>query len=179
MRAIFTKILFSVFLLVIFSGCIIVINQPSAEEKELVEIQNSVGKEVKSLNDKILSGQYDYTQLQSYLAEAQSYLETAIKKINDLKIPEKAKAAYEKTKSYLESLNRNYQQLKQLFSDLEALKQKGSELTATAKAEIDKQITNLKNTVNEVGSQLSRYAQSLQKLGADLMAQYNKGQTQQ
>ena len=133
----------------------------------------------KSLNDKILSGQYDYSQLQSYLAEAQSYLETAIKKINDLKIPEKAKAAYEKTKSYLESLSRNYQQLKQLFSDLEALKQKGAELTAAAKAEIDKQITNLKNTVSEVGSQLNRYAQSLQKLGADLMAQYNKGQTQQ
>lgn len=174
MKAILAKILLLTAILILLSGCIIVINQPSAEEKALVDVQNGVGKEVKSLNDKILSGKYDYTQLQSYLAEAQVYLENAGKKLNDLKIPEKAKAAYEKTKSYLESLNRNYQQLKQLFSDMEALKQKGAELTAAAKAEIDKQIKNLKNTINEVGSQLNRYAQSLQKLGADLMAQYTQ-----
>ena len=179
MKAIFAKILLITAILTVLSGCIIVINQPSAEEKALVDIQKGVGTEVKSLNDKILSGKYDYTQLQSYLAEAQVYLEDSIKKINELKIPEKAKAAYEKTKSYLQSLNNNYQQLKQLFSDLEALKKKGAELTAAAKTEIDRQIKNLKNTVNEVGGQLNRYAQSLQKLGEQLMAEYNKGQTQE
>jgi septal ring factor EnvC (AmiA/AmiB activator) len=159
------------------TGCIFIINQPSAEEKALVNIQQEVGTKVKSLNEKILTQGADYGQLQSYLAEAQVFLDDSIKKIDELKLPDKAKSAYDSTKRYMESLNRNYQQLKQLFSDLEALKQKGEAMTAMAKTELDKQIKNIKNTVNEVGSQLNRIATGLQNLGVEIMAKYN--QTQQ
>ena len=171
------KLLILALPIVMLAGCIFIINQPSPEEKTLVNIQQDVGAKVKDLNQKILTQGADYGQLQSYLAEAQVFLDDSIKKINDLKLPDKAKKAYDSTKKYLESLNRNYQQLKQLFSDLEAMKQQGQTMTAAAKVELDKQIKNIKNTVAEVGGQLNRIAISLQNLGAEIMAQYN--QTQQ
>lgn len=174
------KLIATLFLTItLLSGCIIIINQPSAEEKELYNLQQQMKKQVSDLQTTISSSNYDPATVESYIDSGLQAIQDGIKKVDEMKIPDKIKTIAEETKKKLQDLQRNYEQLKTLFNDIDSLKKKGAELTAEAKAEIDKQIKNLQGTVKEVLNLLNRSANYFQNLGQQIMGQYGSQQTTQ
>ena len=174
------KLIATLFLTItLLSGCIIIINQPSAEEKELYNLQQQMKKQVSDLQTTISSSNYDPATVESYIDSGLQAIQDGIKKVDEMKIPDKIKTIAEETKKKLQDLQRNYEQLKTLFNDIDSLKKKGAELTAEAKAEIDKQIKNLQGTVKEVLNLLNRSSNYFQTLGQQIMGQYGSQQTTQ
>ncbi|HRY91442.1 MAG TPA: hypothetical protein P5229_03845, partial [Candidatus Gracilibacteria bacterium] len=86
----------------LLSGCIIIINQPSAEEKELYNLQQQMKKQVSELQTTISSSNYDPSTVGSYIDSGLQAIQDGIKKVDEMKIPDKIKTIAGVTKKKLQ-----------------------------------------------------------------------------
>jgi outer membrane murein-binding lipoprotein Lpp len=167
--------IFSVFLgLFLLAGCIIVINQPSSQEKELLAIQDTVGKQVSGISQKVASGSYDPVEVNDLIAQAQNTVAQAIQRINELKIPEKTQKIAQQTIVYLESCKKIFNQLKDLIADFDRLKQEGIKLSERAGAVVKEQLKSIENSINNFSGQLNDLAKSLDTARTQILQIYNQ-----
>src|SRR5512147_2414651 len=81
---------------IILSGCVIVVNQPSPQEKQLVDIQQQVSSKIAAMSQQVnTSGTQEVNpdQLSSFVDQAQLAVDEGIAAIDNLKLPEKAQQA--------------------------------------------------------------------------------------
>ena len=97
-------------------GCVIVINneKPTPDEQALINIQSEGIDQVNNITEKIGKGGYSMEQIQIYLNEGQKIINDNLQKIEQLKLPERARALAEKTKAYLEKARETYTTLMQM-----------------------------------------------------------------
>ena len=100
----------------LLAGCVVIINngQPSPEEKQLIAIQNQSSQEVVQTNQKIQSGGYSVDEIKQLITQTQTAIQENIKKIEELHLPERAKALADTTKQYLEKAKQTYDSLSRI-----------------------------------------------------------------
>ena len=147
--------------LLMLQGCVIVINQPTPEEKQLMQIQNQVSDQVKTINTKVESGSYSSSDLDQLISGAEQNISNSLQTIDKLQLPDRAKDVAEKTKIYLESAQRLYGQMKALLSDFNSLKAQASDLTNKAETEVQKQLVSAQKGLTSFQNQLNDLAQNL------------------
>jgi Na+/phosphate symporter len=164
--------------LFLFSGCIIVINQATPEEKELVKIQEQTSQQVAEASQKVATGNYQSQQeVTDYIAKAEQGIQDGLDKINSLHLPERAKQAAEATKNYLLQAQQIFEQIKALLSDINKLKQQSAEFTASAKAEIEKQIQNLSASIQSFRNSLDQLLSKLNQTKNQILISFNPPKT--
>jgi chromosome segregation ATPase len=156
------------------SACVIIINQPSAEEKELMAIQDTVGTQMADIGKKVASGAANPQELGDYIALAQNTVSQAIQRINELKIPEKTKKFADDTVKYLESAKNILNQIKTTLSDLEKLKAQGQELTSQANAAIQEQINSARSAIGGLKSELDKLSGQIRSVRDQIQELYKK-----
>ena len=102
----------------LLAGCVIVINNgnPTQDEQVLMDIQGQASQQIAQINQKIQNGDYSVEQLQGLINEAKKVVDENLKKIAELKLPERARAMAEKTKEYLQKAEQTYQSFLQMSS---------------------------------------------------------------
>lgn len=112
------KIFTLLFVTATLAGCVIVINngKPTQDEQILMDIQGQASREIAQINQKIQNGDYSVEQLQNLINEAKKVVDDNLKKIAELKLPERARAMAEKTKEYLQKAEQTYQAFLQMSS---------------------------------------------------------------
>jgi chromosome segregation ATPase len=157
-----------------FSGCVIVINQPSPEEKTLLDVQQNVEKQVKEVSQKVQSGNYSQQEITNLIGQAENTIQDGLNKLNQLNLPEKAKAAGEKTKIYLESAQKIFGQLKGLLTEFDKIKQQGQELSDQAKKVIQQQIAKIQTNIKTFQSELDQIANNINQTGQQITDLYKQ-----
>ena len=111
-----TKILALAAVIILFSGCVVVINtgKPTADEQTLISLQTQASQEVTKISQKIQTGGYSIGQVQELITSAKKVIDDSIAKIDSLKISERTKALAQKTKDYLAQTAETYNALLQL-----------------------------------------------------------------
>lgn len=137
------RIFGAIALTAVLTGCVIVINngKPTDAEKTLMDIQTSASQEVAQINAKIQAGNYSVPQIQELVQQAKKVVDENLKKINDLKLPERTKALADKTKEYLQKAGETYQSFLQMSSQ----------------------------TVNQTGEQVRQLVKNLQTMSEPLL----------
>lgn len=153
--------LLALWTLVMLSGCVIVINQPSPQERELIKIQETVGEQVRYVSQKVASGNYEKSDMETFISRAEQTIRDALRKIDELNLPEKARIAGEETKKYLQSAQKIFEEIKKLITDIEQLKTKGAELSEQAQKVIQEQIDNSQKTIEAFSAQLNQLIQKM------------------
>ena len=158
-------------LLLSLSACVIIINQPSPEEKELLAIQETVSKEMSVVAASAGSGASSQNEIDSLISSTKNTVNQAIQRINELKIPEKTRKFADDTVKYLKSASEILEKMKTLLADLEKLKQQGASLGQQANTAIQDQIKAVRGTIlgyqtqiNQVTSQLNQAREQILKL---------------
>lgn len=173
MKSSIIKKIFTLTLLAItLTGCVIVFNQPSAEEKELMSIQQDVGKQVKEISGKINANGNNWDEMTYYVQKGQDAIKEGMMKIEAMRLPEKAKASTNATIAYLESLQQNLEKIKGLLKNISDLNDRGKQLTAQAKSELQTQVNNLRSTLMTVANQMDNILGGLDKIGEQMKTQY-------
>lgn len=154
--------------LLLLQGCVIIINQPTPEEKQLMQIQSQVSSQVKDINTKVESGNYNESDLDQLISQAEQSISDSLKTIDNLKLPDRAKDVAEKTKIYLESAQRLYGQMKALLSDFNTLKAQATDAANKAKAAIQQEMVSAQKGLNDFQSQLDELAKNLSQASDQL-----------
>jgi len=106
---------FSVILTVFIglTGCVIVINngKPTEDEQTLMNIQAQASQEVVKLNQKIQESGVSFEQIPKLINDAKKTFDENLKKIEELKLPERAKKLAEKTKEYITQAQKTYEDI--------------------------------------------------------------------
>lgn len=168
------KILTGFILALVLSGCVIVVNQPSPQEKELLTIQQNAETQVKDVSTKVQSGNYTQPELQTMISQGEQSLQEGLNKINALNLPEKARQAGEKTKIYLESAQKTFGQLKALIEKFNEIKNQTTIIGSKAEKIAQEQLQQIQNGINSFQSQLSQIGQNIDQLGTQMMQIYNQ-----
>ncbi len=158
----------------ILSGCVIVINQPSAEEKELLAIQDTVGKQMSDIGQKVSSGTSSPVEIQDYIAQAENTVNQAIQRINELNIPEKTKKFADDTIKYLESAKQIFEQIKSMLADMDKLKKQGQELSQQASTAIQNQIKNIQINISGYKTQIDQISGQLNQARQQILDLYKQ-----
>lgn len=158
--------------LFVLQGCIIVIQQPSAEEKQLMTIQEKVVDQIASVNQRINSGNYSKTEINELLTSAQQVVDESLKNIESLKLPEKVKDLANQTKHYLESAKGLYTQMQRYIDQFDELKKQGMELTTQAQEALNDQMKNAQNVLNTFKKQLDSLSVQLLETKDKIEKQY-------
>jgi DNA repair exonuclease SbcCD ATPase subunit len=158
----------------ILNGCVIIINQPSVEEKELMAIQQTVGNSVSDISGKISSGQFSGMEINDFIAQAQNTLNQAIQRIDELKIPDKTKQFAEETKKYLVSAQEIFNQLKTLTADFDKYKEEGIRIGQQAGTMVNEQMKNIQTGINNFSAQLDQLAGELESARKQIEETYNQ-----
>lgn len=100
----------------LLAGCVVIINtgKPTADEQALLDIQNQASQEIAQVNNKIQTGNYSLEQVQQLVNQANAVVQDNLKKIDDLKLPERANDLKNKTKEYLTKAQQTYQTFLQM-----------------------------------------------------------------
>ena len=159
---------------ILLTGCVIVINQPSAEEKELLAIQDTVGKQISDIGQKVSTGSATPYEINDYIAQAENTVSQAIQRISELNIPAKTKKFADDTIAYLQSAKKIFEQIKSLLSDLEKLQKEGQLLSEQAKAAIKEQMSSIQSNISGFTKQINRIAGQLQQARKQMMDLYEK-----
>jgi ElaB/YqjD/DUF883 family membrane-anchored ribosome-binding protein len=159
--------------LLLLNGCIFVINQPSQEEKELLAIQDTVGKQMADVSQKIASGTYSGVEMSDFLAQAENTLKQAVQRINELKIPEKTRQFAEETKKYLDYAGKIFIQLEDLLKDIERLKNESAKLGEKAAEIAKEQIKNIQQSIDFFSDKISQTAKDVQSVREQILKLYN------
>jgi len=154
-------------------GCVIIINQPSSEEKELLAIQDTVEKQMTDVSQKITSSNYDNVQKADFITQAENTVQQAVQRINELKIPEKTKHFAEETQKYLDYAAKIFKQLKDLLKDIDRLKEESLKLGSKAEETLNVQIKNIQNGIDFFGQKIDQTAKSLQSVRTQILNLYN------
>ena len=161
-------------LLLTLSACVIIINQPSPEEKELLAIQETVGNQMSQISQKVSSGQSSQLEIEDYIAQSQNTVNQAIQRINELKIPEKTRKFADDTIKYLQSAKKIFEQIKTLLADLEKLKQQGQSLSQQANSAIQEQMKTIQGSISGFKTQIDQVAAQLNQAREQMLKLYEK-----
>lgn len=164
-----TLILVGLFML---QGCIIVIQQPSAEEKQLMTIQEKVVDQIASVNQRINSGNYSQAEIDQLLVSAQQVVDESLKNIESLKLPEKVKDLANQTKHYLESAKGLYAQMQKYIGQFDELKKQGMILTTQAQETFNEQMQNAQKGLDTFKKQLDTLSTQLIETKNQIEQQY-------
>lgn len=160
--------------LFLLQGCIIVIQQPSAEEKQLMTIQEKVVDQIASVNQRINSGNYNQAEINELLTSAQEVVDESLKNIESLKLPEKVKDLANQTKHYLESAKGLYAQMQKYIDQFDELKKQGMVLTTQAQEAFNEQMKNAQNGLNTFKKQLDSLSAQLMETKDKIEKQYQQ-----
>ncbi len=155
------------------AGCVLIINQPSVEEKELMTIQETVGNQMADVSQKMSSGTYSNDDLGNFITEAEDTISQAIQRINELKIPEKTQKFAEETKKYLDYATKIFKELKDLLKDIDRLKAESIKLGEQADKILAEQIKNIQNGIDFFGKKIDETAKSLTSVRDEIQKLYN------
>lgn len=158
--------------LFLLQGCIIVIQQPSAEEKQLMTIQEKVVDQIASVNQRINSGNYNQAEINALLTSAQEVVDESLKNIESLKLPDKVKDLANQTKHYLESAKGLYAQMQKYIDQFDELKKQGMELTTQAQEAFNEQMKNAQKGLNTFKKQLDSLSAQLMETKDKIEKQY-------
>lgn len=102
--------------ILMLAGCVVNINigKPTADEQTLMDIQSQVNQEISRLSQKMQGGNFSVEQLQGLITEVKKVVDENLKKIEGLKLPERARDLANKTKDYLKQAEQTYENLLQM-----------------------------------------------------------------
>ncbi len=144
-------------LMLVLSGCVIVINQATPEEKELMAIQDTVGKQMTDVSRKVGDPNYSQAQKEDFITQAESTISQALQRIQELDVPAKTKQFAEQTKKYLAAAQEIFVKLKDFVSNVDNLKKMGEEQLQQVGKTIDMftgQINNLVHQIDQARKQI-------------------------
>ena len=154
----YPKIVVSALVMIALSGCVVIINQgkPSDEEQQLINIQQQSSQQATDLNQKIGSGDYSIDQIKTFIDQAEKSVQENLQKIDQLKIPERARSLAQKTVEYLQTAKQTYQAILQLST---GTNNKVQELLAQLKT-MTEPLLNLAKQMDQIQQ---NFLQQLQK----------------
>ncbi|MCC7197617.1 hypothetical protein IT413_05505 [Candidatus Peregrinibacteria bacterium] len=158
--------------LFVLQGCIIVIQQPSAEEKELMTIQEKVVDQIASVNERINSGKYSQEEINALLTSAQQVVDESLANLESLNLPEKVRDVANQTKHYLESAKGLYAQMQKFISQFDEFKKQGMDMTTQAQEIITKQMESAQSGLNKFKKQLEQLSEDIMETKDTIEKQY-------
>lgn len=164
----------TVLLLLSLSSCVIIINQPSAEEKELLSIQETVSKEMSVVAASAGSGASSQNEIDNLISNTKNTVNQAIQRISELKIPEKTRKFADDTVKYLKSASEILEKMKTIIADLEKLKQQGASLGQQANTVIQEKMKTLQDTISGYKTQIDLVTSQLNKAREQILKLYEQ-----
>jgi len=167
-------LLLGLIFIIALTGCVIVINQPSPQEQELLAIQQTVGQEVSGISQKVSAGNSSSAEIGDYIAQAENTVNQALQRISELNIPDKTRKFADDTIKYLQNAKAIFQQIKDLLANIDELKQKSGDLTNQAASTFKEQIDNLNANIQVFSGQLNRVAGQIEDTRKQIMDLYQQ-----
>lgn len=162
---------------ILLTGCVIVVNQPSPQEKELMNIQQQVSSKIAEMSQKVNPGgtrETNVNDVSTFLAQANQAVDEGIKAIDALKLPEKAQQAAEQTKQYFEKAKQTFAEIKALLSDINKLKSEGQKMTTEAQQTLKEKMKELDKNLSGFKSQLDVISNELIQTRDQILNLYSK-----
>jgi len=149
----------------VLAGCVIVINQATPEEKELMAIQQTIGNQITDVGQKVTSDQYSQAQKEDFISQANDTISQALQRIQELNIPAKTKQFADQTKKYLASAQDIFLKMKEFVTtiNLDDLQLMGEEKLQEVKKTFTQyviQLDKLATQINSVRKQIEALASS-------------------
>jgi DNA repair ATPase RecN len=148
----------------LLAGCVIVINQATPEEKELMAIQTTIGQQISDVGQKVTSDQYSPAQKEGFISQANDTISQALQRIQELNIPAKTKQFAEQTKKYLASAQDIFLKMKEFVTtvNLNDLQLMGEEKLQ----EVKKTFTQYVIQLNKLSQQINSARKQIEELAA-------------